>query len=252
MRENAMKLDAGQAWTDAMAMLNGQREILLTVTGCFIMLPALFLNALRPFAPARDRGALFQELMVWMNVNFHWVVLVAVLAALGRLTILILLLQPARPTVGEALAAGARLLLIFVVMDLLIGFMLLGGLFLFVLPACYIFGRTFVAEAGFAAERLRGPVAGVARSLAITKGNGWRIFGVSAVIYVAGVILTAAVGSVVGVLVALFGGSGLDRVLNALVEAGLGAGVSLVMVLVSVAIYRQLADDRDVRGGIAR
>lgn len=252
MQDKPSPFDAGRAWTDAMALLNGQREILLTVTGFFIMLPALLLNALRPFV-ASGRGETWTaEISAWTQANFLWIVLVAVLAALGRLILLILLLEPGRPTVGEALAAGAKLLLMFVVMDALIGLMLLGGSLLFIVPAFYIFGRTFLAEAGFVARRAHGPIAGLTAGFDASRGNGWRIFLMAAIIYVAGVILTAAVGSVVGVIGALAGGSGLDRFLDAFVEAVCGAGVSLLLVLVGVAAWRQLGEQGNVRRGVAR
>lgn len=246
MQQPDVKLDAGQAWTDAMTLLKGQTEILLTLAATFIMLPALLLNMFRPFVPTGARETLIQELMAWTNANFLWIVLVAVLAALGRLAMLILLLGPERPTVGEALGAAARLLLIFVVMDLLIGLMLLGGAFLFLIPALYVFGRTFLAEAGFVAARARSPLAGLTAGFEASRGNGWRILAVAAIIYVAGTILTAAVGSVIGVLGALTGAAGVDRFLNGFVDAGFGAAVSLVLMLVSVAMWRQLADQRDV------
>lgn len=241
MQDKPSKLDTGRAWTDAMALLRGQREILLTLTGFFIMLPALLLNAFRPFTPTGSQESWMQEFLAWTSANFHWVVLVAAMAALGRLAILILLLSPGRPTVGEALSAGGRMLILFLVMNLLIGFMLLGGAFLFVLPALYIFGRTFLAEAAFVATRVRNPIAGITSGFEASRGNGWRIVIVAAIIYVAGLILTAAIGSVVGVLGALGGAEGLGRLLVAFVEAACGAGVSLVLVLMSVASWRQLA-----------
>ena len=128
MQDKPSPFDAGRAWTDAMALLNGQREILLTLTGFFIMLPALLLNALRPFVPSGKSETWVAEIAAWTEANFVWIILVAVLAALGRLAMLILLLGPERPTVGEALVAGAKLLLMFVLMDILIGLMLLHAL----------------------------------------------------------------------------------------------------------------------------
>lgn len=249
MQGKVSPIDAGRAWTEAMALLNSQREILLTLAGFFIMLPALLLNTLRPFAPSGTSEAWTQELLAWTNVNFTWVVLVAAFAGMGRLAILILLLFPGRPTVGEALAAALPLLLVFLVMDLLIGFMLLGGAFLFVLPALYIFGRTFLAETAFVATRARGPIAGIAASFEATRGNGWRIVLVAGIIYVAGLILSAALGSVLGVVGALIGGPPLASFLSAFTEAACGAGVSLILLLISVAIWRQSAQDRDVRSG---
>lgn len=247
-----MKLDAGRAWSDAMSLLKGQREILLTIAGFFLMLPSLLLNTLRPFVASGTSESLIQEMMRWTEANFLWIILAAVLAALGRLAILILLLSPERPTVGEAVAVGGRLLILFVAMDILIGLMWLGGLLLFVFPWLYLVGRTFLAEAAFVAERVHNPVAAITAGFEVSRGNGWRIFAMVAIIYVAGTILTAAVGSVVGVLGALAGGTGLDRFLGALVEAGFGAGMSLILLLVSVASWRQLSENRDLRGRTAR
>ena len=252
MQDKVSPFDAGRAWSDAMALLKGQREILLTLTGFFIMLPALLLNALRPFVPSGRGETWMAEIAAWTEANFVWIALVAVLAALGRLAMLILLLDPGRPTVGEALAAGAKLLAMFVIMDVLIGLMLLGGSFLLVVPAFYIFGRTFLAEAGFVARRARDPVAGLRAGFEASRGNGWRIFLMAAIIYVAGVILTAAIGSVVGVLGALAGGTGLDRFLTAFVDAVCGSGVSLLLVLVGVAAWRQLGEQGNLRRGVAR
>ena len=109
-----------------------------------------------------------------------------------------------------------------------------------------------LAEAAFVAERARSPIAAIAAGFEASRGNGWRIFIMVAIIYVAGTILTAAVGSVVGVVGALFGGVGLDRFLGALVEAGFGAAMSLVLLLVSVASWRQLAQNGHVRRSAAR
>jgi hypothetical protein len=252
MQDKPIPFDAGRAWSDAMALLKGQLEILLTITGFFIMLPALLLNALRPFVPSGKSETWMAEVAAWTEANFVWIALVAVLAALGRLAMLILLLGPDRPTVGEALAAGAKLLAMFVIMDVLIGLMLLGGSLFFIVPAIYIFGRTFLAEAGFVARRVHNPVAGLTAGFEASRGNGWRIVLMAAIIYVAGVILTAAIGSIVGVIGALAGGTGLDRFLTAFVDAICGAGVSLVLVLVSVAAWRQLGQQGNLRGGVAR
>lgn len=246
-----MKLDAGRVWTDAMNLLAGQREILLTITAFFIMLPSLLLNTLRPFIATGSRDTLLRELMNWTEANFMWIVLAAMLAALGRLAILILLLGPGRPTVGEALSAGGRLLILFVFMDVLIGFIWLGGFLLFVIPGLYLVGRTFLAEPAFVAGQMRNPMAAIAHGFEMSRGNGWRLVVMIAVIYLAGTILTAAVGSVAGVIGALVGAAGLDRFLNAGVEALFGAAMSLILALVGVAAWRQLSQDRNLRSNVA-
>lgn len=249
MQDRHLKLDAGLAWTDAMNLLKGQRELLLTVGGFFFLLPSLFLYALRPFVPSGAQDTLVQEYVQWGVANVHWIMLTGLFAGLGRIAIMILLLGPGRPSVGECLAAGLRLLILFVAITLLVRLMLMGGALLFILPALYIFGRTFVAEPAFVAERQSNPIAAITRSFEATSGNGWRIFFACLLIYLGVVLLRAAIGFVLGVLGALSGVQGLARFLNAFVDAAADAGLALTLTLMSVAIWRQLADQRDVRGG---
>jgi hypothetical protein len=248
MQDKPAKFDGSQVWTEAMELLKGQREIVLTVAGFFMLLPSLCLYALRPFAPKGDTQAtLVQEYVAWVAANLPWIALVGLFAALGRLAILILLLGPGRPSVGEALSAAVRLLILFVAMTILIRLMLFAGSLLFIVPALYLYGRTFVAEPAFVSDRARNPVAGIGRSFALTRGNGWRIFFVAFLIYLGGMIFRLAVGSVVGVVGALAGGNGLAVFLNAFVDASVEAGVALILLLMSVAAHRQLAQDGHVR-----
>jgi hypothetical protein len=248
MEHRPPNFDASRAWSDAMALLKGQTEIVLTVSGFFLLLPPLLLNTLHPFVPSGASATWVSEVTAWTEANFFWILLVALLASLGRLTLLVLLLEPARPTVGEALRAGARLLPVFAVMDVLIGFMWLGGLLLFVIPGLYLVGRTFLAEAAFVARRVHGPVGAITAGLEVTRRNGWRLFFIIAVIYVAGTILVGAIGSVVGVFGALFGGPALNLFLNAFVEAAGGAGISMLLLLVAIAAWRQLGSAEHAQG----
>lgn len=244
-----MKLDGGKAWTDAMALLRGQREIVLTIAGFFFLLPSLFLYALRPFVPTGVQATFVQEYANWALQNLHWIVLTGLFAALGRLAILILLLGPGRPSVGEALSAALRLLILFVAMTILVRLMLFGGSLLFIVPALYVFGRTFLAEPAFVADRAQNPIAGITRSFDLTRGNGWRLFFMALIVYLGAMVFRLAVGSVVGVLGAVAGGSGLAPFLNAFVDASVEAGVALILLLMSVAAHRQLTNDGHVRSG---
>ena len=252
MQQESVKLDAARAWNDAIAMLKAAPDVLLTVTGFFILLPSLLLDTLRPFTFSGTRGALMAEMMAWTQANFLWIVIVALIGALGRLILLIMLIEPARPTAGESLSAAIRLLPLFVLTDIAVGLLWLGSAMLFLLPWFYVIGRTYLAEAAFVAERARTPINAVASGFEASRGNGWRIFAMVAIIYVAGTILTAAVSSVVGVIGALFGGTGFDVFLDGFVQAALGSGVSLILLLVSVASWRQLAQNRNMRRSVAR
>ena len=191
MQPNPVKLDAARAWSDAMTMLKAAPDVLLTVAGFFIMLPMLLLDMFRPMTLSGARGTALQEMLAWTEANILWIVLAAVIGALGRLAILVMLLEPSRPTAGESLAAAARLLVLFVATDLVIGLLWMGGAMLFVLPWLYLIGRTFLAEATFVAERARSPIAAIAAGFEASRGNGWRIFIMVAIIYVAQTVSVA-------------------------------------------------------------
>jgi hypothetical protein len=236
------RADGGEAWTEAMALFRGQRDILLTLAGAFILLPSLLLNTLFPLLPQPDADWPAQAAAFQRWIADHWFALLAatLAAALGRLAILILLLGPGRPTVGEALAAGLRLVPVFFLAGLLVNLITFAGLLLFLLPGLYLIGRTLLTETVLVAERLTNPVAPIRRAFAVSRGNGWRIFFVAAIVYVAGWILSAAINAVVGVILVLAGGTGLDAFLPALIGGVFQAGVSLLLLLVSIAFYRQL------------
>lgn len=235
------KLDGGQAWTEAMAMLRGQRELLLTVAGALILLPTLIISTVYPVEPPADPTleAQLAVLRAWFAEHWFATLVGALVGALGRLTILILLIAPGRPTVGEALSAGVRLLALFFLTGLLANLVVLGGALLFVIPGLYLIGRTLLAETALVAERLGNPVAPIGRAFALSRGNGWRIFATFAIIYVAGWLLSTVIILVLGVLGALFGDTSVVAFLTALVGGLFQAGVSLVLVLISVAFYRQ-------------
>ncbi|NNM78102.1 hypothetical protein HJG53_14460 [Sphingomonas sp. ID1715] len=250
MQRHDKRLDGGQAWTDAMALLKGQREILLTVAGFFLLLPMLILLMLRwPVLDAESSAGAVAGWNRWTEHNSLWLLLVAVCGSFGRLAILILILDRSRPSVREALGGAAQLFLWFYLAGMLAGLAQYGGLLLFVIPGLYLVGRLFVVEPALVAERLTNPLRVLARSFEITRGNGWRIFAVTAIVVVGGTIFLLAVSTVVGVFAALMNVNGLELFLSAFICAAVFSGIYLVLLLLSVAAYWQLADQGHVRSG---
>lgn len=240
-----MKFDASTAWTDAMAMLRGQREILLTLTGFFILLPLLMVTTLRPFdATAQTFEQIFEQYQAWANDNLGWLLLVLVLAAIGRLTMLILLLAPERPTVAEALRASVTLLPLLLITDFLSFVPFALGMTLFVIPGLYIAGRLLMVEVALVAQRLRNPVAPLAASWRTSRGNGWRIALMLLILFIAAQLLQTAIGLTLGVVLTLIGGQETGNFALLLVSATANAALQLVILLVAVAGWRQLAVSR--------
>lgn len=239
-----------------MALLKGAREIQLALAGAFFLLPMLLLLYARwPTIAAGNQGPSSpQQFESWYESNSLWLLLIQLIAAYGRITLLTILLDRRRPTVGDALVMVLPTLGWFYLLTIVVSLVESGGLFLFVIPGLYLMGRLFVAEAAFVAEGLRNPIRAVVRSFELTRGNGWRLFAVIAIIAIGAAIFMLATGSVLGVAAALFGGAGLDRFVAGLTVAAVLSGVWLVLLLYSVAAYRQfgLTDDRNMWSGVAR
>jgi len=234
-----------------MALLASRPEILLTLTGFFLMLPMLVLLMLRwPELGGDTSATAVAGWNKWTEANSLWLLLVAMIGSFGRLAMLILIFDRARPTVGEALAGAGRLFLWFYLAGLLASLAQYGGFLLFVLPGLYIMGRLFVAEPTLVAEGITSPLRVIARSFEVTRGNGWRIFLVSAIMVVGAFIFLLAVSTVVGVLAAVFQLQGLGLFLSAFICASVFSGIYLLLLLLSVSAYGQLADDRHVRRGV--
>jgi len=238
-----MKLNLGKAWTDAIALFRGQTEILLVLAGVFLLLPALAAGFFMPFArsDSRELAVLLAELRAYFEQYGYWIFLIGLITSFGQVAILKILLDRARPTVGEALAASIRILPWFYLANIFTSFLVgLGGLFLIV-PGLYLLGRTALTAVVIVGEGYRNPVDAIRRSFAVSHGNGWAILFLIAIVFVTGFIVTAALGSVVGVLAALGTSATLALFLTSLIDALSGAVLGLIMLMVYVAAYRQLS-----------
>lgn len=235
-----MTLRFAGVFADAGAIWRGERELLLAVAGVFLLVPVF---GLRLFLPELDlktvpEDALWPAIAAWYGDNALWLAGQLVLQAIGAATILALLLDPARPTVGEALARAVRLLP--GLMLGLAGILLLAGFgsFLFVVPGLYALGRTFLVWPVYVAEPGQGPFRAFAEAIRRTDRHGWMLLLVSMAIwlpaYLAAGICDAA-GASAGPL-----GKGLADLLVALVSAAAQLG----QLLVQAAAYRGLTGAR--------
>ncbi len=237
-----MKFSADKAWEDMVALFRANREILLAVLGVFIFLPALAWSlAVAPPELKPDGINNFANMMAWWNANALWYVLRALIELLGTASIFGLLLGRERPTVIEALRRTVTLLPSLLLANLLVGLLQIGGFFLLIIPGIYLIGRTMLATSVVVAEDARNPVVAVSRSLALTDKNGWRITAMFFLIVIVGLILTAAVASVFGALFRLIFPEGLAATASGVVESVLESGITLALILMVVATYRQLS-----------
>ncbi|WP_414903217.1 hypothetical protein ACMT1E_07725 [Sphingomonas flavalba] len=235
-----MRLDTGKAWNDAVALGRNHAELLLAIAGMFLLLPALLLEL---FAPMPAGGALAERLTAYMELHGGKLFLAALVTSYGQATIFALLLDANRPTVAEALREGLRRLPWFVVLNLLVGMIWLGGFLLFIIPGLYLVGRLALAQPALVSGRLSDPMEALRRAWRLSDGNGWRILALLALVRVLGTLIVTAAVWTLGAVVLLLAKGPVAAFLLALVDASFGAAVSVVLLLVDAAIFRQLLDD---------
>ena len=265
------KLDMGTAWTQATGLMGANRDTISAVAGLFFFLPSLASGLLLPGlsnppqpAPGADPEVAMRAMVDQIGAIYaaNWPLLLGLVAVqfIGTMSLFALLTDRGNPTVGEALRTGVRSLPSYLAAQLVtvigaslaigiptgvlsaMGGMAVGALALVVALALilYVMVKLSLVAPVIAIEGQLNPFAALARSWQLTKGNSLRIvlfivllvvvFGIIAVLV--GGILTLVL-SAMGETVALIGGAVIDALVNAL--------LAVLFLVVTVAIYRQLA-----------
>lgn len=233
-----MKLRFGNVFAHAGDLWRSESGLLVPLAAIFFFLPLL---AVLLVVPVVDLGGLEGEaraeaMIATIRAQLPWTVAQAVIQTFGVGAILTLLLDPARPSVGEAIRrAFVRLPGLLAARIVALAGVAL-GLLAFVLPGLYLIGRTFLTSAVYIAEPERGPAGAVIAGFERTTGNGWLLF------LVFGTVTTASqlLGSVATrALLGLPEGGLLTFPFIALVAAGMSV-IVLATVLLEAAAYRSL------------
>jgi hypothetical protein len=263
-----MKFSWDAALNDVVALWRTHAEVLSILAGLFLMVPqfAQLLFFPLPQIAQIDQAAI-DLIERYFQDNALWFLLLSLLVLLGSSTILSLIVDARRPTVGEAIVAALVMLPSIFVLNLLIqlsifGALLLfvapaaylirqlamaiswqifGALLLFVIPAAYLIGRLAVATTWQMANRSMNPIAAITRSLALTRGNGWRIGGVIILVWLIGYIMARGLGAILGIVISFIIPAMSLAAVAAFLLSIISAAFSLVMLLLAAAIYRQLA-----------
>lgn len=257
-----MKFNMSEAWRDATAMMAGNREVLLVIAGLFFFLPSVVLGLamgeVQEFAMADPENA--AEAMAAVYGSYWWLVLLLSLASIiGYLSLLALLRDHSRPTVGQAIKIGLTGLLpaigAYLIVSLGIGIAALAlialggaagvavaalaGLIAFV-GFIYVCVKVSLSGPVIAIDKIYNPLTVLARSWRLTKGNSFRLFLFYFLIFVAYFVVAIVLGIVFGGLTLALGSS-IGLTLNAVVSGAISAAVSVVLVAVIAAAHRQLS-----------
>jgi len=258
-----MKFDMSAAWRDATAMMSGNREVLLIVAGLFFLLPSVALSlSIGGMQEAMLADPENMEAMLFeIYTGWWWLLILVILAQfVGYLSLLALLRDSGRPTVGEALKTGVTALLpaigayILTVLGLgltvgvLIGIAVasdsaalgfIAGLLAFV-AAVYIGVKLSLTGPVIAIDKVFNPVTALTRSWGLTKGNSVRLFLFYLLLAIVYLVISTIVGAIIGALTFALGTSAALTV-SGVVSGILSAIVTVVFIAVIAAVHRQLS-----------
>ena len=272
-----MRFDGNQAWSEAVRAISANREVLLVMAGVFFFLPGLvaafFLSGLQAQSQASlaammaapKNPAAMQQMMHVYGAIAPYVVALLLIQSLGYMAMLALLTDRRRPTVGEAMAIGARclpalvgtILLFFVgyvLASLPLGLLLMGcilvlgpglgaaiGVTVIILVVMMVVTRLSLTLPVIVIEGQHNPVTALVRSWRITQGTSLRLLAFYALLGIAYLVITIALGALLN-LVAVAAGPGEPFVAIAGVVSGvIGAITSIVLTGILAAVHRQLA-----------
>lgn len=259
-----MKFDSNRGWQGTVANVAANREVLFALAGVFLVLPSFAFSLFYP-QPAATAGMTTAQAAQIMQAYYVQampaLMPVSVLQILGMMAMIILMTDRARPTVGQAIRAGARNVLPFIAVQLLIGLSLglaaitllviatligngvvLGMVYGLIITLCvYVGVRTLLAAPVIAAEGVRNPLKALARSWALTGASAGRIAAFLVLLALAMIVVAILIMGAIGLILAMIAGGDTARVIAALVSSVVVAVMMVYFGAAVVAIHRQLA-----------
>ncbi len=240
-----MTISFSGVWDDTVRLLRANASLFIAIAGVFLFLPSLIVGYIAPQPTGSAGAAGGGQLLAYLWQNWQLLLLVNLIGFVGSLALLILALDPERPTVGRAIKVALVLLPTYFVTSL-IALVLVGiGLLALILPGLYLMGRLATAGPVIVAENRRNPFDAIRRCFAVTRGSGWANVGLILIVVVTFWVLSLAATIVFGSIFLLFDrstpGGGLGALLLLIMQGVIGAAFNVVLVLLLASLYRRLA-----------
>lgn len=259
-----MGFDSDKAWREAANLVSANKDVLWALAGVFFILPNFAFSILFPQPepkPGMTPEQLFAMLGEYYVAVWPYVLAMIVIQLLGTLTVLTLITDRNRPTVGRAIRLGAGGIGTMLLAQVLVGLgMMLVSLTIIVLAAltgleamaivavalalAAIFNisiRTILLAPIVVVEGERNPVAAVRRSWALTRGISGRMMLFFALIALALLVVLGLVMIVLGTTLALLLDVQSANFIATLVFSFLTGGVTIYVIAVIAAIHRQVS-----------
>jgi hypothetical protein len=190
-------LDSLAAWHSAKRMVFANRDMLAAIAGVFFLLPGLIASAVLPvpqFAKGMDQQQLADAVAQFYASAGPILLALTLPTLVGYLTLLTMLLDRTRPTVGGAIVQALRALPSYLAAQLITALVLsvvwvalVGGLALVLPPQIaallslvvmvYPLTRVVLIGPEMVAQRLRNPLRAITGGLARTRGQFLPILG---------------------------------------------------------------------------
>ncbi|TXI12343.1 MAG: hypothetical protein E6Q63_00900 [Novosphingobium sp.] len=257
------KLDSSLAWKTATRLVATNRDVLMAIAGVFFLLPGLAFSIFVPepqMAPGTPPGRMMEIMADAWTSSLPLLIIVTLLQMAGTVTVLIVMTDPERPTVAQAIARGFRALGPYVLAQIIVGGAL-GMAFLVLVSAAALTGvqaigavvilAAFVAMVWcslrmalvapvLAIEGERNPIQALRRSWTLTQGNSGRLLAFLVLLDLLFAVVYGLAMMLVGVVLVLTTGGELQRVLTAAVSSAITSGALIYFIAVLAAVYRQL------------
>lgn len=242
-----MTLSLSAAARDAWRRWTNERGTIVAIAGPFLFLPvfAWLLLVQEPVAPPNatndEKTAL---VFAWVAEHAHWLAFRLGFELFATVAILSLYLARDHRDVRGLLLRSLSALPLFAVAVMVSWGLVMVGFLALIIPSLYIYGRVALTGPVLAAEPGVGLTGAITRSVALTHGNGWRVFAVLAVPLLAGFLCLQVIG---GLDTAFRVGGAVNPVARAVLDglAALAAtATGLARMLLQVSLYRRLATPR--------
>jgi hypothetical protein len=238
------KLDMTVAWNDAVALLRANLETVLPILGIFILLPTVLMGYAVPqpeIVQGQSGDAAWAQLSAMISDYAPWILLSMVMGIIGNLAIYALVLNPTRPTVGQALTIALMFFIPMFLAVLISGLVIGIGMFLLLVPGVYLWVKFSLIGPAIVSENIKNPISALSRSWALTKGNSLNIFAFLLILIVVGVIIMIVVDMIMTGIVTMVLPDSAALLISAIFSGFTQTAFSAVMAFVMIAIYRQMS-----------
>lgn len=238
------KLDYRAVWADARALFAAHKEAMIAITGFFIFMPA-WISAffVPPFMV--DTLGNTDKAMATLSSYFQafWPILLPTMlvALYGSLSLYVLLSGRVLAKVGDVFAVAGIIFLPYLLASIIVGWSVLAGLFLFLIPGLYLAGRFAVMPAIIAQENGGGTAGAIRRAWQVTSKCGWAVLILMVFATVIVRLIAGIAGGVVEAICQAIAGADGIPIIQSAITALFVAGEAVAYVLMLVAINRQLS-----------